>query len=502
MATLAALGCGIILYFVLRSIYRLYFHPLRKIPGPKLAAITHAYEFYYNVIKGGLFIWEIERMHEVYGPIVRISPRTVHIRDPEYYEEIYASRARKREKDPITVARFGLEGSGFSSITDDDHRPRRAPLDKFFSKQAISNIEYLIHESLDKLVHSLRDAYHSHKVVHLDAGFAALTADVIHVYAFGFNPGNLDQEGFNANVRDGINALFQMGHLTYFFPWIQTLIDALPLNVLRQVSAPAYALARQKKDLYECGLAALKAGHTTSGAEKPTLIEAIAGPKMPEHLRTPQRLMNDGFALTIGGTETTARSLAVGMYHLIDRPEILSKLREELGQVMPTPDSRPTWNELEKLPYMAGVVNETLRLSTGIASFSPRVVPTEVLQYKGHTIPPGTPIGQTHYFILMDPNIFPDPHAFEPERWIRAAAAGNRLDRYLVNFSKGSRMCVGLNLAYAELYLVIAALVRRFEMELYETPRSTIELKRDFGTPYPEEGHLKVQVMVTGLITE
>lgn len=67
MATLAALGCGVTLYFIARSIYRLYFHPLRKIPGPKLAAITHAYEFYYNVIKGGLFIWEIERMHEVYG---------------------------------------------------------------------------------------------------------------------------------------------------------------------------------------------------------------------------------------------------------------------------------------------------------------------------------------------------------------------------------------------------------------------------------------------------
>lgn len=228
-------------------------------------------------------------------------------------------------------------------------------MDKFFSKQAISNIEYLIHESLDKLVHSLRNAYESHKVVHLDAGFAALTADVIHVYAFGFNPGNLDQEGFNAGVRDGINALFQMGHLTYFFPWIQTLIDALPLNVLRQVSAPAYALARQKKDLYECGLAALKASHITSKLEKPTLIEAIAGPKVPEHLKTPQRLMNDGFALTIGGTETTARSLAVGMYHLIDRPEILSKLREELKQVMPTPDSRPTWNELEKLPYMVSI---------------------------------------------------------------------------------------------------------------------------------------------------
>ncbi|RAL16880.1 cytochrome P450 [Aspergillus homomorphus CBS 101889] len=502
MAALAVFGCSIALYLVLRSIYRVYFHPLSKIPGPKLAAITHGYEFYFNVIKGGLFIWEIERLHQVYGPIIRIGPGQVHIRDPDYYEEVYASRARKREKDPVTVARFALDGSVFSSITDEDHRSRRAPLDKFFSKQAISNVEYLIRESLDKLVRHLRTAHESHKVVHLDAGFAALTADVIHVYAFGFNPGNLDQDGFNANVRDGINALFQMGHIAYFFPFIQNLINALPLPVLRKLSAPAYALARQKKDIYECGAAALKSSLATQKSGNPTIFEAIAGPKMPEHLRTPERLMNEGFTLTVGGTETTARSLAIAMYHLIDRPEVLNKLREELKQVVPTPDSRPTWNELEKLPYMSGVVNETLRLSTGIASYSPRVAPTEALQYKGYTIPPGTPVGQTHYFILMDPNIFPDPHAFEPERWIRAAATGNRLDRYLVNFSKGSRICVGLNLAYAELYLVIATLVRRFEMELYDTPRSTIELKRDYGTPYPEEGHLKVQVLVTGLVTE
>ena len=44
----------------------------------------------------------------------------------------------------------------------------------------------------------------------------------------------------------------------------------------------------------------------------------------------------------------------------------------------------------------------------------------------------------------MDPDIFPDPHAFDPERWIRAAANGERLDRYLVIFSRGSRICQGL----------------------------------------------------------
>lgn len=53
--------------FVARCVYDLFFHPLRKFPGPKLAAIWYFYEFYYDVIKDGTYLWEIEKMHRRYG---------------------------------------------------------------------------------------------------------------------------------------------------------------------------------------------------------------------------------------------------------------------------------------------------------------------------------------------------------------------------------------------------------------------------------------------------
>jgi hypothetical protein len=54
-------------YKVLIVVYRLTLHPLAKIPGPKLAAATSLYEVYFDVVKGGMWLFEIERLHKIYG---------------------------------------------------------------------------------------------------------------------------------------------------------------------------------------------------------------------------------------------------------------------------------------------------------------------------------------------------------------------------------------------------------------------------------------------------
>lgn len=67
LATLGVVVATFATYLALKALYNLYLHPLRKFPGPKLAAIGPYYEFYYDVMKDGMFLWEMERMHQVYG---------------------------------------------------------------------------------------------------------------------------------------------------------------------------------------------------------------------------------------------------------------------------------------------------------------------------------------------------------------------------------------------------------------------------------------------------
>lgn len=71
-----ALGVISLVLGLLIVIYRLYAHPLAGFPGPKVAAATFLYEFYYDVVKGGMYIWEIERMHEKYGTSASLSDET------------------------------------------------------------------------------------------------------------------------------------------------------------------------------------------------------------------------------------------------------------------------------------------------------------------------------------------------------------------------------------------------------------------------------------------
>jgi cytochrome P450 len=91
----------------------------------------------------------------------------------------------------------------------------------------------------------------------------------------------------------------------------------------------------------------------------------------------------------------------------------------------------------------------------------------------------------------MDPVHFPDPETFRPERWLGSDAS--QLENKLVTFSRGPRSCIGINLAYAELYLNFAYVFRKFDMKLYRTTKETMEWKDNFVVT--TKGHLKVTLI-------
>jgi cytochrome P450 len=106
-------------------------------------------------------------------------------------------------------------------------------------------------------------------------------------------------------------------------------------------------------------------------------------------------------------------------------------------------------------------------------------------------------------FILLDPTIFPSPEVWDPSRWLLSSTNTSecvkRLEHYLTPFSKGPRACLGSNLAYSEIYLASAALLRRFDMELFDTSRERdVDVCRDCFVGLPQKNSQGVRVKVLG----
>lgn len=242
----------------------------------------------------------------------------------------------------------------------------------------------------------------------------------------------------------------------------------------------------------------------------PTIFHEILDSRLPPHEKTLGRLAQDGGAVVGAGTVTTAWAITVATYYLVAQPQTLRALKQELDSAIPDTHQPLDLLVLEQLPYLCACVQECLRLSYGVSSRLQRISPDEPLVFPDPTtkkswhIPPGTPVSMTALLIFQNPTIFPDPLSFRPERWLE----NPRLDRYQVAFSKGTRICLGMNLALAEIYLMVAAVFRRYGTEeargkddvgmlgLFETSDEDVHCAIDGFVPLPKPGSQGVRVKV------
>ncbi|KAF2210105.1 hypothetical protein CERZMDRAFT_45960, partial [Cercospora zeae-maydis SCOH1-5] len=112
-------------------------------------------------------------------------------------------------------------------------------------------------------------------------------------------------------------------------------------------------------------------------------------------------------------------------------------------------------------------------------------------------------VSQSAYHMHSNEEVFPNPQSFSPERWLNNPKGpdGTRaLSNYLVSFSRGSRACIGLILAYLELYVALATLFRRFDLELFETTRDDVDFALDIVVPMPKKDTKGVRMVVKGCI--
>ncbi|KZM24039.1 uncharacterized protein EKO05_0004605 [Ascochyta rabiei] len=481
-------------YAISLAVYRVYLHPLSKYPGPKLAAATQWYEFYFDVLKRGRFAWEIKRMHDLYGPVVRINPHELHVSEPEFYDELYAGPTKKRNKYNWAYDLAMVEGSAWTTLDNDLHRKRRAPLAPYFSLSAIRQFDPVIREKLKILDQKLEKCRDSNKVICLDDAFVALATDIITQYAFGVSQGLLEADEFNPGWLKLLRGTSEQSLLTKHVPWLVRGLRRVPVALLLWLEPQVAEAVRFSEDVQRSLDNAISDKHKRDSHNvHPTIFHELLNSDLPASERSPKRLLSEGLVVVAAGTLTSAHYLKTTAYHILANPAVLERLQEELETVMPDAEVLPPFQDLNQLPYFNAVINEGFRLTHGVITRLTRIAPTEALHVPGttFTIPAGTPTSMSSWLVHLHPALFPSPDAFRPERWLEPGA--ERLKKHLVNFIKGSRVCLGKDLARAEIVYTLALLVRRWAargregmgMRLWETTRRDVEIERDFFNPFP-----------------
>ncbi|KAH8427074.1 cytochrome P450 [Aspergillus melleus] len=489
-------------WIIYGAIWRLYWSPLAGFPGPKCVALTFWVEFYYDVVKNGMFMWEIEKMHVKYGPIVRISPDELHCNDPDFFDTIYASLPEQRDKyEKFTRSPDCNNATGFT-VQHAHHRLRRNALAPFFSQRNTVLLEDRIKSCIDRLCSNLRHYRDTQQPFNLTVGSLAATMDIFTSYSFGESLGMLDDEKKAFKWRETIVHIMKALPIVRAFPFMARLAPVLPASVARFVMPDLSVLMEWKQNIRNqvADVLAYRGPYAKANRDtKPkTILEELRDTnKLPPEEKTLQRLSEEGSILLIAGSETPAKVNAILFYHLLANPEKLDRLRAELATIYPNPSAPlPSITSLQALPYLTACIMEALRLQSGVSGRSPRLAPTP-LQYKQHSIPAGTPISSISVFQHYNEDIFPEAKTFIPERWLtQDETVRNDLKQYLVVFGHGTRNCLGQPLADAELYLLAAALATRVELQLYETDIEDVEIQRDWTVPQARLGSQGVRVLV------
>lgn len=467
--------------------YRRFFHPLSNIPAPPTAAFTSL--FLYTICYFGIEGRVLALCHRRYKTtVLRIAPNAVSIANGADLLPIYTvgggfpKDARYRN--------FRVEGHDtiFSAV-DSSYRDLRAkavaPLFAQHRIREAAKNNGILRRCTDKFIarfekekmNAMESSPRAAKVDILDLA-ARLSIDVTTGYLFNREFGGLDEEDCSppktsslatrklsmtpfilAITSFGRFSLFPNGVFTAIFSvWARITPDKALLDAMGRLND---YISRLVDD----------ADPDQDGSYQARLLSAGIS-KQETEIQCK--------AVTFAGADSTAVKLATVLFHLVQNPQVCAKLREECQSADPGADP-------QSLPYLRAVVHEGLRLGVANPVRLTRTVPPTGVDIGPYHIPGGTNIGAAAYVLHHDPEVYPAPWKFRPERWLNEQSDKDvpidrrNSDRAYIPFGLGSRICIGRNLAMHELLMATRAVVESGVLQGAKTCKEKIEMYEWFN---------------------
>ncbi|EXL97115.1 cytochrome P450 [Fusarium oxysporum II5] len=462
------------------AIYRVSFHPLARIPGPRLAAISsfwHAYN-----ARMGRMAYLGKTLHRKYGPVVRVGPNEVWFNSKEAFHAIYSSGSGYEKSDFYLATALSKPHIDWhlnpefrdtlDLLSERDvrrYRLQRRLIGPVYQTSNLIQYEAAIDEVLARSIAKLKTLNGAQ--VELNEWMHIIAVECLGAVVLSWSPGMLKNgtdNGSGAHAyhgwrRKSVFGLFPMAAKLEFLHksigrlfstiWgvnFQPPKDFRPFfpDVGKRVSRRVNAATKSKlnKDDRKDLLADLIQLHRT----KPNFTEL--------YLRK-MAVTNFG-----AGHETMASTLTSILALLGSNDDVQAQVSLEiLGTSNPAEYSTAT-----RLPETQSLIKEAKRLYPVISMSLPRKVPSEGLHLHGYYFLPNTTVGCNPVALHRNPDIFgSDSDMFNPARWLTADPdAARAMERVNLSWGGGSRSCPGRHLAELVVFKVVPALVKEFKIDV------------------------------------
>jgi len=422
-------------------------------------------------IVGNAFQIDVPRIHRIlenwakkYGSIYKVSlmgQAAVVVSDVEIIEKVLRARPKAFRRTGAIERVFAEMGTaGVFSAEGAAWRAQRR-----LSMQALSNRHLRsFFPTLNRVAERLRALWAKSavaaSVLDIDADLMRFTVDVTTSLVFSTD---MDTLGGGDDVLQR--------HLSLVFPaFARRLLGAIPYwRYFRLPSDRALdrslAEIRRVQERLVVQTRARLAERSEADSEPRDFIEAMLLARDEEGKPFSDEVVyGNMMTMLLAGEDTTAHSLAWIVHYLCERPDVVARMRAEVDAALGAELTPPDFESAQDLAYVDAVASEGMRL-VPVAPFlgfqaNEDVVVGDVL------VPKGTWVDVLTRLPALDPAHFTKPEEFRPERWLDDRPASDaHVPGASMPFGSGPRICPGRSLALLEMRVVLATLVRNFDLE-------------------------------------
>ncbi|OQE30752.1 hypothetical protein PENFLA_c002G06919 [Penicillium flavigenum] len=447
--------------------------PLRNIPGPFWARFSNLW--YFNRLRQGQFEHDNIKLHKQYGPIVRVGPNHYSISDAATIKNVYGTGSKFAKSAWYDGWKHPAQWTVFADRDIKRHADTRKRFTGLYSMSSLVNYEPFVDHCAELFITRLNEFADHGETLNMGHWFQCYAFDVIGNITFGERFGFLDR----GHDIDGTIAALQKvviySTLVGIFPeWHPRLFK--PLSKLKWSGAGGRAYISkfvQDKISAHDQKAQIQTPEPEKNEPQSEQPQDFVDKLMQARQKDPKKVTDYhlfimGQSNVTAGSDTTAISLSTIMWHLMQYPEVLHKLRQEIEEFTAQGmcSSPITFKESQEMPYFQAVMKEALRMhaATGLPMW--RTVPDGGAEIGGRFFPGGSVVGVNTWVAHYDESVFVDAGVFKPERWIEAESRPERLrvmNQMYMPFGLGSRTCLGKHISILEMSKLIPRLVQEFD---------------------------------------